>query len=145
MCPIRFPVARRFDGRREMRLPPVMGVLVRVMAGALLVLGLAISMERWPGFRTPHIVLGIVFALVLLVLGGGAIMSAKGTSWAWVLAGWSVLIVLFGLTHARFLPGSRHWIAQVIHVSVGLAGVVIADRVWSAPASHGVSHRVSHE
>jgi hypothetical protein len=127
-----------------MRLARVLRVLIRVMAGALLVLGLAIAVGRWHGLRTPHIALGLLFAFVLLVMGGAAIVSAKETSWAWVLTGWSVVIVLFGLTHARFRPGSAHWIAQVIHVGVGLAGVVIAERVCSVPASHGVSHGVSH-
>lgn len=73
-----------------------------------------------------HMALGT--ALVLCLWALAALGVAARIPVVLVLAGfvWGALTVIYGMTQELVLSGSLHWIAQVLHLSVGVVAVLIA-------------------
>jgi hypothetical protein len=40
---------------------------------------------------------------------------------------WGAVVPVFGMTQTQILPGSFHWIVQVLHLVVGLAALALAE------------------
>jgi len=42
---------------------------------------------------------------------------------------WGALTLALGLTQTRLMVGGAHWVIQVLHLLVGLGGIVLAERL----------------
>ena len=113
-------------------------MLVRIAGLIQIVLGLLF----WTGNALPlipvHMLIGLVLVLTLWFL---AIMAARaGVSRGFVALAivWGVVVLVLGMTQTQLLPGSFHWVIQVVHLLVGLAAMGqaegLAARIKQTPA-----------
>jgi hypothetical protein len=74
-----------------------------------------------------HMLLGFLLVLSLWTLAGLA--ATSGVNWGWVLLAiiWGFIVVTFGLTQTQLLPGSTHWVIQVLHLLIGLAAIGLGE------------------
>lgn len=113
----------------------ILGVAVVLLGTAQVVLGITF----WTGnadFLVPvHMTLGTALVLCLWALAGLGL--AAGIPVVLALAGflWGALTVVYGMTQELVLTGTLHWLAQTLHLAVGLAAVVLA--VWIARSITG--------
>ena len=76
-------------------------------------------------FISIHMLLGITVALSLLLLGLIA-LSAKGARLLGTIGViYAVILPIFGLTQARILDTSAHWIIQTAHLLVGIGALAL--------------------
>ena len=101
--------------------------LVRVAGLIQVTLGVLFWTGRATQLIGVHMLVGIVLVLALWTMA--ALAARAGTPPAlWLLAlGWGLLTVALGLTQTRLLPGSAHWLIQVLHLLVGLGTIGQAE------------------
>jgi hypothetical protein len=94
-------------------------------------LGLLFWDHRALGLLPIHMGIGLVFVLALLTLavtGAGA-----GFRLLPLLAATTALVIpAFGMAQVRILAGPGHWIIQVTHLVIGVAGMFLGDRLTRA-------------
>jgi hypothetical protein len=100
---------------------------IRVVGVVQIILGLAFWTGNLLGLVDLHQLLGI-----LLVLGvwTQAALAARAGVPAGMVAGAVVLgliVPIVGLTQRELLPGSAHWVIQVVHLLLGLGLLGMAD------------------
>ena|SRR5215469_7492884 len=105
---------------------------LRVLFVVMLALGIAFWTGNDPNWLVlVHMLLGIVFVALLWFIGAAAAM--RGASMG-VLVGTFVLgliIALFGLFQRSILTGPAHWVIQVIHLLLALAGIGFAEMIMA--------------
>ena len=85
----------------------------------------------WTGnaidFVNLHMFLGL--AIVLMLWIQAALGLRAGTPiWLVGLAFlWGLIVPALGMTQARILPGSLHWIVQVAHLGIGIVAFALGD------------------
>jgi hypothetical protein len=42
---------------------------------------------------------------------------------------YGLAILVFGMTQSRLLPGSGHWVVELLHLLVGIGGMILAMRL----------------
>jgi hypothetical protein len=47
---------------------------------------------------------------------------------------------IVGVTQTRLLPGSWHWLVRIVHLLIGIAGMVVAARVARAIRDGDLPH-----
>jgi uncharacterized membrane protein YuzA (DUF378 family) len=105
----------------------ILRALNRILAALLLLVGIAIW-AGFPGDIAPHKVVGMLLGVVLGAITFFGLRSGLYRS-ALALVAWTIGMIGFGLVHARFLPGPRHWIVRIVHIAIGIVGVILAERV----------------
>ena len=85
----------------------------------------------WTGnaldFVNLHMFLGLAIVLMLW-LQAALGLRASAPIWLVGLAFlWGLIVPALGMTQARILPGSLHWIVQVAHLGIGIVAFVLAD------------------
>lgn len=111
------------------RLLHALRIATRATAVALLLVGLPVWAGQPGPWRGLHLALGAVLAAVLLTLGGVAVRATRRAGPLLVAVAWTALLVGYGLAHGRLWPGGAHWVAQLLHVLIGLATIGVAERV----------------
>jgi hypothetical protein len=111
-------------------------VLIRICGGGALVLGLAFWLRYTPFFIRLHIGLGIAVVVSLWILAGIAWRNGACRGVAAFAAVWGALIWILGVTQARLLPGSFHWVVAVLHLIVGLTAIALGGRLARAVGAH---------
>jgi len=104
------------------------------------VLGLPLWTGRAPGVRTAHMMIGMGFVLALWALAGLAAGAGRGRRLAAATAGQGLVIPVFGVLHPRLLPRPGHWMIRLLHLALGVAGMVLAARLERA-ARRGAPRR----
>ena len=93
-----------------------------VSAGVLLVSGLLVWIGLYPlvGF---HQLFG--YALIASLWTLAVLASRSGVSMGVVVGAvsWGLLVLALGWGQRYILPGSMHWIVQVLHVAISMASV----------------------
>jgi hypothetical protein len=110
----------------------VVRIAIMVLRVAVL-LALILGILFWTGNATSlmliHMALGILAVLSLWTLGG-AIASTKGgiglAAGAFV---WGLLVAALGLTQRTLLPGSTHWVIQILHLLLGLGAIGLGEMI----------------
>lgn len=110
-----------------LRLLSTLRMVVRLLVVALLVLGVLLWLGRPAPWREAHIGLGYLLGIAVIALGAIAARVTGRVGMLLVIVAWTAAIVWYGLAHARFLPGSAHWVAQLVHVILGLATAGLAE------------------
>lgn len=115
----------------------ITSVLIRALGAVMLVLGLLFWTGNALGLVDLHILLGFAFVLTLWVLALLGARAGVGPGLVVLAIAWGLLTPALGLTQTELLPGSAHWLIQVLHLFVGLGaiGIVesIAARIRQAP------------
>ncbi len=99
---------------------------------ALFVVQLVLGILFWTGVAggglvALHMLIGIIF--VALVWYTGIAAALRGGSMGLILGTFVIglALALVGLFQTRILPGSNHWIIQVVHLLLALCAVGIAE------------------
>lgn len=104
-----------------------LGILI-VVAGAIqIVLGVLF----WTGYADAlvpvHILVGIILVLALWTLAGLAAYAGVNIGLVLLAIVWGIIVPILGLTQTRLLPGSTHWVIQVLHLIVGLTAIALGQ------------------
>jgi hypothetical protein len=97
--------------------------LVRITGVLQLILGLLIWTENMGTLIPIHTLIGLVLIISLWVLAGGSVQAGVPVGMAAGVALLALITLVFGMTQASLLPGSNHWIIQVLHLLVGMLAV----------------------
>jgi len=100
---------------------------IRIAGGLQLILGVLIWTGRLEVMLFLHILIGVILVIGLWVLAWLANRAGVTPNWVGLLIFWGLVMILIGLTQAMLFTGSTHWIIQVVHLLVGLAGVGLAE------------------
>ena len=104
-----------------------------IAVGALGVIQISLGIAFWSGnadFLIPvHMALGTALVLCLWALAGLGLAARIPV--VLVLAGfvWGALTVIYGMTQELVLAGTLHWVAQILHLAVGLVAILIAGLI----------------
>jgi hypothetical protein len=103
-------------------------MILRISALLALILGMLFWAGQAESLVEAHMLLGLLVALSLWVLGVALAITQTGNWWltggAFVLAG---AMLIFGLIQERLLPGTLHWVIQVIHLLLGLSALGLGE------------------
>jgi hypothetical protein len=105
----------------------VLQMWVRVTGVIMIVLGLLFWSGNAEGLIPVHMLIGITLVLALwglAVIGALARVSVRLVGVALV---WGLIVPLLGLSQTQLLPGSAHWLIQVLHLLVGLGAISLAE------------------
>jgi hypothetical protein len=106
-------------------------MFVRVAGVIQILLGLAFWTGNALGLVDLHQLLGI---LLVLALWTQAALAHRAGVPGGMVAGAAVLgllVVIVGLTQRNLLPGSAHWVIQVIHLLLGIGLLGLAENLAS--------------
>lgn len=102
-------------------------MLVRISGVLLLILGLLIWTEGAFGLVPIHMLLGLVLVLSMWVLAGVSTRAGISIGLAAGVALTGLVVLVLGMTQASLLPGSSHWVIQVLHLLIGMAAVASGE------------------
>jgi hypothetical protein len=102
---------------------------VRVTGPIQVVLGLLFWTGRALTLLPLHMLIGMVFVLALLVLGGAAAWAGLRRSLVLLTFALGIVIPVFGVTQPRLLPGPAHWVVRLAHLLIGIAAMIVAARL----------------
>jgi hypothetical protein len=104
-------------------------MLVRVAGLIQIVLGLLFWTGNAASLIPIHMLIGSILVLSLWVLATMALVAGFNRGSAAFALVWGLIVVALGMTQSGLLPGSLHWIIQVLHLVVGLAAIGMAERL----------------
>ncbi len=113
----------------------VMTIAVMVLRIAVLV-ALVMGIIFWTGnlenLQLVHMLIGFIVVLSLWVIGL-AQGFIKGGSFGLAVATFIVglLLAIVGLYQQNWLPGSAHWVIQVIHLLLGLSAIGLGEMIYA--------------
>jgi hypothetical protein len=113
----------------------VMTIAVMVLRIAVLV-ALVLGIIFWTGnlenLQIVHMLIGFIVVLSLWVIGL-AQGFIKGGSFGLAVATFIVglLLAIVGLYQKNWLPGSAHWVIQVIHLLLGLSAIGLGEMIYA--------------
>ena len=100
---------------------------VRIVGTVLIVLGFLFWTGHAFGLVRLHIDLGLVLVALLWIL---SLIGARARL-PWALVGVSiasgVLVVAFGMSMGRILPGRSHELVRVLHFFIGLVAIGLSE------------------
>jgi hypothetical protein len=111
------------------RASTVVQMLIRVCFVAQLVLGGLFWTNNARGLIPLHQLIGFVLVAGLLIQAGLAARAGVNLGLVALAVVWVPVTPIFGLTQAELLPGSAHWVIQVLHLLVGIVAVGLAERL----------------
>jgi hypothetical protein len=102
-------------------------MFVRVAGLVMVTLGLLFWTGNALGLLPIHMLIGLLLVLSLWTLA--ALAAAAGVNPALVALAfvWGLLVPALGVTQERLLPGTGHWVIQVLHLLVGLSLIALAE------------------
>jgi hypothetical protein len=105
----------------------IVQMLVRITGVLQLILGLLIWAENMLNLISIHTLIGLIFVVALWVL---AVLSTRagvpiGLGAGVVILG--LIALVFGMIQVSLLPGSAHWVIQVVHLLIGMAAVASGE------------------
>jgi hypothetical protein len=112
-------------------------MLVRLSGVLLLILGLLIWTEPSLFYLVNvHMLLGIVLVLSMWVLAAVSVRAGVPIGLAAGVAVAGLVVVVLGVTQRSLLPGSSHWVIQVVHLLIGMAAVGSAEAIGGRLRRH---------
>jgi hypothetical protein len=110
----------------------MLDILIRLLAAAALMLGVAFWFGYARSLTRLHILLGTALIICLWMLAGIVWKRAGRTGLVALAVAWGLAIWPFGLLHAAILPGPAHWVIAVAHAALGAFTVVLGRQLASA-------------
>ncbi|HEX7049840.1 MAG TPA: hypothetical protein VF188_06465 [Longimicrobiales bacterium] len=105
----------------------ISSMLARLAGLTAVILGVVFWTGHGITLLPVHMVAGAVLVLALwtlAILGAVAGLPAGRVALAVV---WGLVVPILGMTQTRLLPGSLHWLIQIVHLAIGMGAVGIAD------------------
>lgn len=102
---------------------------LRLLGVILIVLGLLFWGGQALGLVNTHMLIGVLFVLALWILCGVAVAARQSTGLAAFGVFWGLVVLAFGMMQRALLPGSMHWVIQVLHLLFGLGAMGIGERL----------------
>jgi hypothetical protein len=124
------------------RLLTVAQLAVRIAFVVQLLLGIGLWTGRLDNLSPIHLTVGVLFVLSLWTVAVIAARAGVNRVQVGVALLWGALMPVFGLTQQGLFDGNLHWIVQVLHLAVGVAGIAQAEALAvavarGAPAKRG--------
>ncbi len=118
-------------------------VLVFLCGGAALALGLTFWTGHAWGLLPAHRALGLVLVAALCVLAVTAWRATSRPVLPLLAVLYALAVAALGVAQARLLPGSAHWIVEVLHLAtagyaIGLGRKLAAAALHGAPGRSGI-------
>ena len=104
-------------------------ILVRLSGLILIVLGIIFWTGHARGLIPVHMVVGLLLAVTLWVLAFLGARAHVGAGFVTLVAVWALVMVVFGGVQMQLMPGSAHWVIQVLHLLVGIAALGMGDQL----------------
>jgi hypothetical protein len=104
-------------------------MLVRITGVLQLILGLLIWAESMFSLVGIHTLIGLVFVLSLWVLAAVSTRAGVPTTQAAGVIILGLIALIFGMVQTSLLPGSLHWIIQILHLLIGMAAVASGETI----------------
>ncbi|HEU4326205.1 MAG TPA: hypothetical protein VFS21_23905 [Roseiflexaceae bacterium] len=106
----------------------VASILLRLCGTLALILGLLFWNRSALNLIGIHMLLGLLVVVSLWVIGVGQAFSPGG-SWPFAIGAllFGVLVAVVGMRQTSLLPGSFHWVIQVIHLLLGVLAMGIGQ------------------
>ena len=89
----------------------------------LLVLGIVIWIGHSEQLIAVHIAIGTVLVISLWTIAAIAARSGVASGTVVCAAAWGLLVVILGLAQEELLPGSWHWVIQVLHLVISMGAI----------------------
>jgi hypothetical protein len=100
---------------------------IRVVGVIQLVLGLVFWTGNALGLVDLHQLLGILLVLAVWVMAILAFRAGVPAGLVAAAFAWGLVVPVVGLTQRELLPGSAHWVIQVVHLLLGIGLLGLAD------------------
>lgn len=107
----------------------VLQILVRIIGPILIILGVLFWTGNADALIPLHMLLGITLVLLLWALAILGAIAGVNLGFVALALAWGLIVPILGLTQFRLLPGSMHWLIQVLHLLVGLGAIGLADNL----------------
>jgi len=104
-------------------------MLIRVTGVIQLVLGVAFWTGNALGLVPLHQLIGFVIVLSLWTMAALAARAGVQPGLVAAAAVWGLVLPVLGLTQRELLPGSAHWLVEVLHLLVGLGALGLAENL----------------
>ena len=104
-------------------------ILVRVFGLILIILGIIFWTGHALGLIPVHMVVGLLLAVAMWVLAFLGARAKVSAGFVTLVAVWALIMVVFGAVHMRLMPGSPHWVIQVLHLLIGIAALGMGDQL----------------
>ncbi|MFL5806891.1 MAG: hypothetical protein ACJ8CR_34825 [Roseiflexaceae bacterium] len=98
-------------------------MLLRLAGLIAIVLGLLFWTGNFLQLRTIHMLAGFVVVLSLWTLAGLAARAGVQIGLVALAIVWGLIVLILGMTQTQLLPGSAHWVIQVLHLLLGLGAI----------------------
>jgi hypothetical protein len=102
---------------------------VRVVGVIMILLGLSFWTGNLGQLIPVHMLLGITIVLALWTLAALGAAARVNLGLVALGFGWGLIVPILGVTQTQLLPGSTHWVIQVLHLLVGLVAIGLADNL----------------
>src|SRR5436190_20249628 len=102
-------------------------MIIRLDALVLLVLGVLFWTDNALTLVPLHMLLGLLLVLLLWAMAGLAATRKAPIGMVVGAVVWGVIVLWLGLNQTSLLPGSMHWIIEVLHLLVGIGAVGLAE------------------
>lgn len=114
--------------------------LVRITGLIQIALGVYIWTGNADSFIRVHIFSGIILVVSLLALAVLAASAGVAPGLVALAVVWALVVLALGLTQEGLLPGSAHWVIQVVHLLLGLGAIGQAESLaWRIKRSPKVA------
>jgi hypothetical protein len=115
----------------------------RTIGLILIVLGVLF----WTGNATTliplHMLLGVTLVLLLWTLAILGVIARVNPGLIAVAFLWGLIVPILGVIQTQLLPGSAHWLIQLLHLLVGLVAIGLADTLGKAIKRRGEATRAT--
>ncbi len=104
-------------------------ILVRLSGVILIILGIIFWTGHALGLIPVHMVVGLILAISLWVLAFLGARAGVGAGMVTLVAVWALVMLVFGAVQVRLMPGSAHWVIQVLHLLIGMGAIGLGDQL----------------
>ena len=102
---------------------------IRITGVIQIVLGMAFWTNNLYSLLPVHMLVGVILVVALWVLAGLAARMGASLGIVALAVVWGLIMPVLGIMQTPLLPGSAHWVIEVIHLLVGLIAIGLGDRL----------------
>ncbi len=102
---------------------------IRITGVIQIVLGMAFWTNNLYSLLPVHMLVGVILVVALWVLAGLAARMGASLGIVALAVVWGLIMPVLGIMQTQLLPGSAHWVIEVIHLLVGLIAIGLGDRL----------------
>ncbi len=102
---------------------------IRITGVIQIVLGMAFWTNNLYSLLPVHMLVGVILVVALWVLAGLAARMGASLGLVALAVVWGLIVPILGIMQTQLLPGSAHWVIEVVHLLVGLIAIGLGDRL----------------